>query len=103
MTFHPLVSLAVLSDGYRQVFTIDGVDYLLLQHEGQRYLLENDCPHAAYPLQAGMVADGGLRCPMHGYVFSLQTGECTYYTEGPCRALKRIDLVVQDDHLGIML
>lgn len=103
MTFHPLAPLATLHDGYRQVVNLDGTDYLLLQHEGRRYLVENDCPHAAYPLHEGRVIGGDLRCPMHGYLFSLETGACTYYTEGPCRALKRLDLVEKEGEVGVLL
>ncbi|MDR0781521.1 MAG: Rieske 2Fe-2S domain-containing protein [Pseudomonadales bacterium] len=102
MNFVPLVPLSHLHDGFRQVFTLDGVDYLLLQHEGRRYLLENDCPHAAYPMAQGKVVDGALRCPMHGYLFSLDTGACTYYTEGPCRGLQRLDLVEQGGQVGVL-
>jgi nitrite reductase (NADH) small subunit len=33
-----------------------------------------DCPHAAGPLQDGLVADGCVTCPLHGWRFSLRTG-----------------------------
>jgi nitrite reductase/ring-hydroxylating ferredoxin subunit len=102
MSFLPLVPLTQLHDGFRQVFTLDGTDYLLLQHAGKRYLIENDCPHAAYPLDQGKIIGNELRCPMHGYLFSLDTGDCTYYTEGPCRGLKRLELVEQDGQVGVL-
>ncbi|MDR2212205.1 MAG: Rieske (2Fe-2S) protein [Pseudomonadales bacterium] len=101
MIFFPLIPLTRLHDGFRQVFTLDGIDYLLLQHAGKRYLLENDCPHAAYPMHEGKILGHALRCPMHGYLFDLDTGACTYYTEGPCHALRRLDLVERDGHLGL--
>jgi nitrite reductase/ring-hydroxylating ferredoxin subunit len=102
MNFLPLVPLAQLHDDFRQVFTLDGIDYLLLQHAGQRYLIENHCPHAAYPLDHGKILGNALRCPMHGYLFSLETGDCTYYTEGPCRGLKRLTLVERDGPVGVL-
>lgn len=34
-----------------------------------------DCPHADGPLQDGLVADGCVTCPLHGWRFSLLTGE----------------------------
>lgn len=101
MTFLPLIATSSLHDGFRKVFTIDGTDYLLLQHEGKRYFLENDCPHAAYPMHEGQIVDNALRCPMHGYLFDLASGNCTYYTEGPCRGLKRLELIEQDGQIGI--
>jgi Ferredoxin subunits of nitrite reductase and ring-hydroxylating dioxygenases len=103
MNFFPLIASAELHDGFRRVFTLGGNDYLLVQHAGQRYLIENDCPHAAYPMHEGQIVnEKEIRCPMHGYLFDLSTGDCTYYTEGPCRALKRFDLVERDGQIGIL-
>ena len=102
MTFLPLVTSSTLHDGFRQVFTIEGTDYLLLQHQGKRYLLENDCPHAAYPMHEGQIINNELRCPMHGYLFDLATGDCTFYTEGPCRGLKRLEVTELDGDVGVL-
>lgn len=101
--FHPLEALDKLVDNYRKVFFIKGQDLLLLQHEGKRYLLENICPHAAYPLHEGLIIGSDLRCPMHGYLFDLHSGACTYYTEGPCRGLKVYTLVEQGAMVGVLL
>jgi nitrite reductase/ring-hydroxylating ferredoxin subunit len=101
--FLPLVAQAALHDDYRQVFTVQGRDLLLLMHEGQLHLLENTCPHAGYPLQDGLVVSGALRCPMHGYLFELHSGACIWYTEGPCRGLYRYTTSVQDGQVGVEL
>jgi nitrite reductase/ring-hydroxylating ferredoxin subunit len=101
--FHRLESLANLHDGYRQVFHLQGNDLLLLQHEGRQYVLDNICPHAGYPLHEGQILDGALRCPMHGYLFRLQNGECTYHPEGPCRDLRAHPVVTRGLDLGVLL
>ena len=72
-------------------------------HQGQLYLLEGLCPHAAWTMSDGRIMDDQLQCGMHGYRFSLQTGECTYFTEGPCRALKTYPLVWRGDEVGVEL
>ena len=41
------------------------------------FALEDKCPHKAGPLSQGMVHDGCVTCPMHGWVISLETGEAT--------------------------
>ena len=39
---------------------------------------------------------------MHGYLFRLTDGACTYYTEGPCRGVDTWQTVVQGDEIGLM-
>jgi nitrite reductase/ring-hydroxylating ferredoxin subunit len=102
-SFHRFELQSALHDDYRRVFTVQGQDLLLLQHAGQLHLLENTCPHAAYPLHEGLLAGDTLRCPMHGYLFDLHSGACTSYTEGPCRGLYRYELSAEDGWLGVRL
>ena len=101
--FRPLELQSRLHDGYRRVFSVAGQDLLLLQHAGQLHLLENTCPHAGYPLHEGQLIGEALRCPMHGYLFELHSGACTYSTEGPCRGLYRYALITEGDQVGVQL
>lgn len=104
MRLHLLEEVAKLHEGYRRVFDVGGRRLLLLQHAGQVYLLDNICPHAGYPLEAGRINEAGeIRCPMHGYLFDLNSGECTYSTEGPCRAVETFALQRQGDWIGVEL
>jgi nitrite reductase/ring-hydroxylating ferredoxin subunit len=101
MTYHALEKIQNILEGYRRSFDIHGEPLLLLKHQGSLYLVENICPHAAYPMSDAKIIDSNLRCGMHGYLFSLQTGACTYYTEGPCRGLKTYQLVYKGDEVGV--
>lgn len=103
MQFYFLAHADQLVDGYRKTFNIQGQSLLLFQHQGEIHLFENICPHAAYPMTDAKIIGSDLRCPMHGYLFDLNSGECTYYTEGPCRALRRFSLVEEGDKIGVML
>jgi thiamine pyrophosphate-dependent acetolactate synthase large subunit-like protein/CDGSH-type Zn-finger protein/nitrite reductase/ring-hydroxylating ferredoxin subunit len=38
------------------------------------HALEGHCPHQGGPLAEGVVHEGALRCPWHGYDFSVETG-----------------------------
>jgi nitrite reductase/ring-hydroxylating ferredoxin subunit len=103
MRFYSLEKLINLYDGYAKVFKIDQYNLLLIQIDGQPYLLESQCPHRAHPLSEADIIGTDLRCPLHGYKFDIPTGELLYHTEQPCRGLKVFDIVYQQIELGLML
>jgi len=103
MPYHALDKRSNIQEGYRRSFEIDGESLLLLMHQGQLYLLENICPHAGYFMADGKIIGSNLRCGMHGYLFNLTTGACTYYTEGPCRGLKTYQVIYNQDEVGVEL
>jgi nitrite reductase/ring-hydroxylating ferredoxin subunit len=102
MTFYPLEKLINLHDGYRQVFRLQGVPLLLMQEEGQRYLLKNICPHKGFPLHTGTFSHGRLRCAYHAFEFDLACGgRCLQHPNQPGAAL--YPLVYQDAMVGVEL
>ncbi len=103
MQYHRLELLINLHDGYRKVFKIDANHLMLVQLEGQRYLIESFCPHRAYPLAESDLQGDSLVCPQHGYRFDLATGAVLYASEEPCRALRRYELVYEGNEVGVML
>ncbi len=100
--FFPLERAENLHDGYLKAFTVQGVDLVLVQRGGQPSLLEGICPHAGHPFADSRIVKGELRCDMHGYRFDTRTGECTYYTEGPCRALRVYPHALRDGVIGLL-
>lgn len=46
------------------------------------FALEDKCPHNKGPLSQGIIHDGCVTCPMHGWVISLETGKATGADEG---------------------
>ena len=103
MRFHALEKLINLHDGYRRRFKIDHLQLLLLQEDSQRYLIESVCPHRGHSLEAASIADGCVRCPLHGYRFRLADGAVVKTQEEPCRALHVFEPVYQGNELGVML
>ena len=69
-------SLADLQDETLVSRTIDGRDVLLYRHDDGVSCLDNACAHMGMPLDAGLVDGGTVRCPHHGFVYRLDTGEC---------------------------
>ena len=56
--------------------TVDGRDVLLYRHGEGVSCLDNACAHMGMPLDGGQLEGGTLRCPYHGFVYRLETGEC---------------------------
>ena len=103
MRYYSLEKLINLYDGYRKVFKIDSHHLMLLQIEGQRFLIESRCPHREYPLSSSDVDGGELVCPQHGYRFDIRNGVLLAASEEPCRNLRCYSLVDRDNELGVML
>lgn len=101
--FHPLAPLEALREGQVRAFEVKGVRLVLVQQGGTPAVLEGFCPHAGHPLDAARVIGPDLRCDMHGYLFDVHSGTCTYYTEGPCRGLRVYPCVQRDGQVGVLL
>lgn len=99
MAFVALERLMFLEDGYRREFVINGVPLLLLQTAGQRRLLRNQCPHRGHALADGDITEGVIRCPQHGWSFSLADGSCRLPGPGPC--LRFYELIYEDSRIGV--
>lgn len=103
MRFVPLEKLINLEDGYRREFLVEYHRVLLLQHDGERYLLEARCPHLEHPLMESRLEGGEIVCPLHGYRFSLRTGTLIHATHESCRPLKVWPVVYEGQDVGIAL
>lgn len=103
MTFYHLEKASRLHEGYRKTFRFAGYHLLLLQYAGKPVLLDNICPHAGYPMRDGLIIDGHLRCPMHGYLFDLENGDCVMSSEGPCNGIRVFEVSRIGDELGMLI
>lgn len=62
--------------------SVDGKAVALFNVEGRLYAVGNQCPHRSGPLVRGKIEkiseEGSLtlRCPIHGWLFDLTTGQC---------------------------
>jgi nitrite reductase (NADH) small subunit len=102
MAFVALEKLHQLHDGYRQLFRIQGREWLLIQDEGRLYCIANQCPHLQAPLARGSISDGAIRCPSHGIEFILRTGMPT--NPLACRhALTFLNLIYEGNQVGFDL
>ena len=63
-----------LAEGATLVGDFEGVEVLLVRHQGSVYAFENRCSHDGSPLAGGQVKDGALVCPHHRARFALADG-----------------------------
>ncbi len=98
MAYRSLEKLINLHDGYRRAFRVGGGEVLLLQEDGERWLVGRYCPHAGHALDDAAVEAGAIRCPRHGYCFALADGRAL---ETPCGALPVHSLVYEGNSIGV--
>ncbi len=103
MRFYLLEKFINLHDGYRRTFKIDQHRLLLLQEDGEQFLIEALCPHRGHPLESASIQNNLLRCALHNYEFDLRSGRVCTATEEACRALRHYELVTRDKDVGVML
>jgi nitrite reductase (NADH) small subunit len=56
------------------VVPVDGVDVLVLAHDGGFFGFQNMCVHRDRELSKGVILNGKLICPGHQWAFALDTG-----------------------------
>lgn len=61
--------------GARVIKTPVGCIALFRTAEAEVFAASNTCPHKAGPLAEGIVHDQKITCPLHNWVFDLNTGE----------------------------
>ena len=80
------VDIAALDDipqrGARVVKTADGCVAVFRTTADEVFALDNRCPHKGGPLAEGIVHGKSVTCPLHNWVFSLETGTAQGADEG---------------------
>ena len=92
-----------LQDGYVRQFKIDNVQLLLLQRDGELFLIEANCPHRSHPLDVASIDNGAIQCALHHYRFALSDGRLLAATEESCRGLRTFEVIYQGNEVGVML
>jgi nitrite reductase/ring-hydroxylating ferredoxin subunit len=54
----------------------DGREIVVLVVDGTLRAVDRWCPHEEGDLAEGMMFRGDIKCPVHGYIFSLTKGRC---------------------------
>jgi nitrite reductase (NADH) small subunit len=87
------VDIAALDDiplrGARTVATAHGNIAVFRTGDDTVFALRDSCPHRGGPISHGIVHGHGVTCPLHGWVFSLETGAAVG-EDVPCIARFRV-------------
>lgn len=68
--------------GARCVVTPMGRIAVFRTADDEVFAIEDRCPHKGGPLSVGIVHGAAVTCPLHNWVFSLETGEAQGADEG---------------------
>lgn len=70
------INLKDLPDGTTQTLDIDGESVLLSRFGDKITCFNNSCAHMGFRLDDGVIDEGLITCPFHGFRYSLESGEC---------------------------
>ena len=81
-------------------FTVQGRSLCVARVDGAIAVLDGVCPHEGGPLGEGIVEDGRVVCPWHGYAFEVHTGASL---QDPEVRAEILESVVEDEELRAKL
>ncbi len=75
MAWTSVCELEELTEGRGRYVEIDGYQLAVFLDGGNVFVIDNTCPHAGGNLAAGEIKQGCAVCPVHHWMFKLDTGE----------------------------
>jgi nitrite reductase (NADH) small subunit len=86
------IDIAALDDipqqGARLVKTPYGCVALFRTAKDEVFALDDRCPHKGGPLSEGIVHGTSVTCPLHGWVFDMNTGQAQGADEGAVQTFR---------------
>ena len=86
MPFHTLCHVDDIEEGKGQRFVVDNLAVAVFLVDGEYRALQDSCPHAGASLACGYVDGNLIRCRIHHWGFSLESGRCKENDSDPYRA-----------------
>jgi nitrite reductase (NADH) small subunit len=86
--------------GARCVTTPEGRVGVFRTADDKIYAIDDHCPHKGGPLSQGIVHGASVTCPLHNWVFSLETGKAQGADEG---AVKTIPVRLENGRISLGL
>jgi nitrite reductase/ring-hydroxylating ferredoxin subunit/Fe-S cluster biogenesis protein NfuA len=65
-----------IPEGGIRALVLDGEKVMLHRNGAVVSCLQNACAHLGFPLDDGIIEDGVITCPFHGFRYDLASGEC---------------------------
>lgn len=84
MSWTKVLSETELPLDSRKVVKVGDRKILLVNHSGEKYAVDNACPHLKLSIKKGKITeDGAIVCPFHRSAFDLKTGEVKNWVSWP--------------------
>jgi nitrite reductase/ring-hydroxylating ferredoxin subunit len=96
VSFQRVVTLAEIAEGEIYPVNVDGVDLILMRHEGGVAAYLDACPHEGAQLSFGEREGDVLICARHLWEFDVRTGEHISRVRRPQHDLKKAPLRIVD-------
>lgn len=87
-----------IKEGRGKSFTVNGRRIAILNENGKFCAVDNTCPHAMGSLGRGRIRNGSVVCPVHGYVYNTETGECL---TDPRLRIRTYPVIVEDEQIKV--
>jgi 3-phenylpropionate/trans-cinnamate dioxygenase ferredoxin subunit len=101
VSFQRVAALSELREGEIYPVKVDGVDLILLRHEGGVAAYLDACPHEGAQLSFGEREGDVLICFKHLWEFDVRTGEHISRVRRPQHDLKKAPVRVLDDQVEV--
>ena len=87
-----------IREGPRKGVYVNGRRVAIFNENGKFCAVDNTCPHAMGITRRGRIRNGIAVCPVHGYAYNTETGECQ---TDPRLRIRTYPLVVEDEEIKI--
>lgn len=98
--YETAVSANSLRPGEMMPLVVNGHALILTRYEGEVVAFSGRCPHAAAPLEKGLLYRHKLTCPDHGYCFDIRNGRTLWPPDEAVR-LRRYPVKEEDGRLWV--
>ena len=75
MTLKKVCSTTDIPKNSVKAFKVDNLDIAIVNSEGKFYAIDRACTHMKGNLAKGTIEGKTIKCPLHGTVFNLETGD----------------------------
>lgn len=73
-SFTKIAEYDQIPEGKAKKISVNGKTIALFKYNKNIYAIQNSCPHQGADLADGYVQDGQAVCPLHRWMFNLQSG-----------------------------
>ena len=98
--FFSVATVDSLLPGQGRTVELKGRRFAVFNLDGQFHAIDDTCPHRGGPLGAGVLEEGRVFCPLHGWSFDLKSGACH---NNPERPVKSYQVRVENGEVQILI